>query len=811
MTYRRPAVTVIQEFLAAAPALGVIQLPTCVVGPAYQLVNNALFGNYIGNQADYAYANLIAGALPDIEALDPDEVYPATKKPVALYLKNAIVEAATESLVGAGISTTFTDATTSRFANVVAGDKIRIVENLGIIVLAAQTNGATVSTPGMRNRLTAGTAGQFADVKVGDTVSVTAGTNTTIGDYVVDVKISDDVIRVVGDINDGGGVSTDVAYSITGDRGVANAGDYRIKSKTDANTVVLESPLIENESLIKYTVIRSVAKIDLVRDTDFDVTADAVTIHTGLLYGTLPIVSGTVYGTYRALRNDLAARVKDFSGSSEVISYFGGADQIDPANPLGYCLNIKSQNTTTKINGLGLDENAVSNELLSYGKAMDVLKLTDMYAITVLTSNTVIHQALRSHVNGLSLKDKERIGLVSRLIITEELQVEATTVETALVGARVIVNTQVDGTTAFATNPKEVLDATTDQFLNVNKGDKLVVVGGTNAIVGTYTVTSITNVNKLVVDADMCTGDVSNLEYYIVRQDGVSADGASLYDRNANFIDDGVAAGYFVRFISGPVEGTYAISGVPSNKTITFAQIPGITSLQAGVEYEIYRELSKTEQAEIMAGYSQSLAARRIINTWPDILKAPVGAVTVNLPGYYGSATIGSLVSGLPPQQGFTNYSVTGFLGLEHSTGYFDDDQLDIIASGGTLVFIQEGEDQPLVIRHQLTTDVSTIKFQELSVTKNVDYISKYIRSVYKPMPGRYNIVDSAFDDIKTTAKSVITFLKDTTKLPRIGGVIRGGSLTSLAADDTQIDTIAGTFTLSIPIPLNNLIFTIQV
>jgi hypothetical protein len=77
--YRRPAVTVIQEFAGLVPALAAFNLPCVCVGPAYQLVTAAAAGNYTGIQTDYAYPGLIPGAQVDLEELALDEQFPATK------------------------------------------------------------------------------------------------------------------------------------------------------------------------------------------------------------------------------------------------------------------------------------------------------------------------------------------------------------------------------------------------------------------------------------------------------------------------------------------------------------------------------------------------------------------------------------------------------------------------------------------------------------------------------------------------------------------------------------------------------------
>lgn len=806
--YRRPAITVIQEFLGLVPALAAFNLPTVCVGPAYQLINDVQFGTYNGLQRTYAYASLMGGAQVDLEEIAEGEIFPATKKPIAMKLINADVEVMAESAVGSGVGDLFSDLTPDRFATVSVGNQVVIGVVEGIVIVAPQINGVSVSTPGQANRLSSGSPDQFADVKAGDLVVITDGDNTITGSFAVTIKINNSSLILDADINDGGGSADNIEYSIEGDRGQLNQGVYRIKSKTDANNVVLESPLVENESPITYFVKKAVASIDIDR-SDITATLDDLTLPAGLKYNGLNIVSGTLRGSYRALRNDLASNIKEFVKTADLEVTFG-SDQITPQNPLAFGLSIMLRNTATPVYGLGLNGNAIDDEQLAFQAAFDVLSLTEMYAIICLTQNPAIHQIIRSHVSAYSEPDmaKERIGVVNRKLISIQIEQEESTLTESLVNASIIVNTQIAGSGLLA-SPTKLTDADPDKFMNVGNGDSVVIVGGTNAILGTYTVSAKIDSNNLTLSGSIVSANSTDIQYYIVRKDGLAANGVTFYDRNANFISDGIAAGHSVRFLSG-LTGSYRVTNVLSNKKLQIEQVPGILSLQSGMSYEIFRDLSKSEQASALAGYSSSLALRRIVNLWPDVLKTPVGQTTQDLPGFYGACAIGAMISGLPTQQGFTHLSISGFLGFEHSTGYFSDLQLDTIAEGGTMILSQDGEDQPLYIRHQLTTDRSSIKFQELSITKNVDFTAKFIRRTYAPFVGQYNIVTTTMDELRTTAKAILSFLKEDTKLPRIGGVIKSGTLASLMEHPTQIDSVVSRFAFDFPIPLNNMYITIE-
>jgi hypothetical protein len=266
MTYRRPGITVTQEFQNAVPALGAVTLPCVVVGPLYQLVAADALGTYAGSQQIYAYASLLGGAIVDLEETAEDEAYPDTKMPVSVSLKNVLLQILPETETGSVVGNIFSDLTTGIFADVLVGDIIEILPTLGVTIVAIQTNGAC--TMALPTRLTAGVAGQFANVKQGDTVEVTDGTNVNTGTFTVVAKPSPSVLVLSAAVNDGIGDSIDVEYTITGDRGVTNAGNYRIKTKTDSNNVVLESSVLDTpEAPLTYQVKRNYGTVELARVT----------------------------------------------------------------------------------------------------------------------------------------------------------------------------------------------------------------------------------------------------------------------------------------------------------------------------------------------------------------------------------------------------------------------------------------------------------------------------------------------------------------------------------------------------------------
>lgn len=256
----------------------------------------------------------------------------------------------------------------------------------------------------------------------------------------------------------------------------------------------------------------------------------------------------------------------------------------------------------------------------------------------------------------------------------------------------------------------------------------------------------------------------------------------------------------------------HEISVVVSEGQLTLASDPtaGFGGTLEDVEYRISRDLTKNEQAEFLAGYATSFASRRLVSIIPDILAVSVNGVAKKVPGYFAGGPLAGMTAGLPSQAGFTNLTLVGFVGRENSDDRFSDTQLDTIAGGGNLVLVQAVADAPLAVRHQLTTDVSTIFFQEFSVTKNVDLIARFFRGLYKPFIGIYNITDGLFDLLKTRGDGGISFLM-AQRAPRVGAPLRGGQLTRIEESADQPDSVEIDIDISVPLPLNNIKLTLLV
>lgn len=261
------------------------------------------------------------------------------------------------------------------------------------------------------------------------------------------------------------------------------------------------------------------------------------------------------------------------------------------------------------------------------------------------------------------------------------------------------------------------------------------------------------------------------------------------------------------------IKGTrHKIAAVVSESQLTLDSDPtsGFGGTLSAVEYRITADLSLDEQAEHLAGYATSFGSRRMYSMWPDVLAVSVNGQATEVPGFFAGGPLVGMVAGLPSQAGFTNLTLTGFVGRANSDDRFTDAQLDVIAGGGNLILVQPVANAALSVRHQLSTDMSTIMFQELSVTKNVDLISRFFRTHFKPFIGLYNITDGLMDLLKTRGEGGITFLMNQ-RAPRVGAPLTKGQLTRVEESTTSPDTVEIDIAAGVPLPLNNLSIKILV
>ena len=764
MPYRRPGVEVVQQFQALTPALVLPALPAVIAGPAFQVEEDLTTATpYAGILATYAYPDLVVGGVVDLAALDSDEIA-ATQLPVAVQLSNAYVTLASAS-----------DGTS------VSGDQT-------YTTVASSFAAVTIST----------TVQHFLELD---------NTDSDDGKHLITEKTSDTVVELADELQNAiAGSSVYKVLKLTSTIDYANSTFTAMGIATSATLVTLPANLPSDPT---------------------DATSDVISEADDVLL------------TYRAIRPDLADSLGVYTDLDSLEAIFG-VGKVLPTNPYGFGTNIALGNTTTEVNATGLRATFFSDESAAYTTALSYLESQDVYGICILTQNTTVHQSLSSHVNGQSLSTvgRERIGFINRKLQTTEMIVPPSGVGTVTTagtnnGTSILaVNTTWEDPTSgsYITDGVGVADfleidsysalegvdpVRTPAAVTSTGADSLTVT--TNVVVqtatGTFTVFTSADVGRTIRIAS--SGFGNDGDYTI--DTFIGATSVSVVEALASETG-GTYTVEMVELIPSTAQNTFitttrhAISVVDSNTKLTLDSDPtnGFWGRLEDVVHTITDDLSLSEQATFLEGYATAFANRRLVSVQPDTCAVTVSGTATLLPGFYFGCALTALVAGLPSQQGFTNLSLTGFVGRENSDDIFNDTQLDTIAGGGNLLILQDVASAPVFVRHQLTTDTSSIQFQELSVTKNVDLIARFFRVLYQPYIGKYNITDTLLDLLKSITEAGLTFLRESTA-PRVGGVIRDGDIQTLGEDPAQVDTVNVVLSINITFPLNNVKVTLLV
>lgn len=302
----------------------------------------------------------------------------------------------------------------------------------------------------------------------------------------------------------------------------------------------------------------------------------------------------------------------------------------------------------------------------------------------------------------------------------------------------------------------------------------------------------------------------------------------TLNDPEATFLSDGIIPGEDELVIvdtnvvdqstfSQFKETRYKIFSVSEESTLKISQVynestgefePGwFPSIAVGVNYRVETPIisDKYQLARWYSDISAGFANRRMSHIYAPAVGVSDDGITVTpVPGYYFACAYAGATQAEAPQQGFTNRPFAGFSRVFFTNDYFTEAQLNIIAEGGTTIVIQNRALAPLSVRHQLTTDRTSIETQEYSVTKNVDHMAKTARLTFRPYLGRYLITEATLDLLYSVGSALVARWKR-------NGQLLSGSVDRFQVDPTQADKVIACFKMKVPIPLNyiRLIFVI--
>lgn len=469
---------------------------------------------------------------------------------------------------------------------------------------------------------------------------------------------------------------------------------------------------------------------------------------------------GSLYIQYKALRLDVSP-VAQHAGVlriSDVATLTAVLNPLTDDNPLGLGLFLCMINAPTfEVKGLGIDTvtgAAPYGTSDAWARSAAMLEAEEVYAIAPLTQDDTIISLWNTHAGVMSEPEQggERIVFFNKEMLT-----------------RAVPTVALSGTGANSTpTPNQML-------LDGNPAPGLLTAGINPALpipesAGVY-MTFVVGGQTVNYNVQGVTGALVNFR-------------TTFTDPNTNL--DGF---YSTTILNVPIiDASYGLDvrGASLN-------IPG--SNPARLDYG----LVASNTAEANAGY----ATRRGYSVFPDTVNVVVQGVTKALPGFYACAAIVGMIGSQPPQQPFTNFPMTGITGVV-GTEKFSKKQLNIMAGGGTYILIQDAPGAPVVCRHQLSTDLTSIETRELSITKNVDFVAKFLRLSVRKFIGKNVINNQLLDAIGTTIHAVLKFLED-------AGVLNGSNLNNILQDSDNPDTVLVDVTLDVPFPCNYIRLTLVV
>ncbi len=217
----------------------------------------------------------------------------------------------------------------------------------------------------------------------------------------------------------------------------------------------------------------------------------------------------------------------------------------------------------------------------------------------------------------------------------------------------------------------------------------------------------------------------------------------------------------------------------------------------AQIDIIVVRAATKRDQADYVAAQSSAWNSNRFYS-FPGNVTIPVDGIDRELPGYYLLCSVAGQIAGLAPQQGLTKNTVPGVSNIVHGNFYFNQEQMNIMAEAGTILYAQNAQGTTPYCRHALSTDMSVLEYRELLKVKNWDYLSYYFKGILEPFLGQWNINKDTITNVRQTVVSASEQLK-LRKLPRVGAplvdyniVKLEQSATSKDAMDIQIDVAIG-------------------
>ena len=113
-----------------------------------------------------------------------------------------------------------------------------------------------------------------------------------------------------------------------------------------------------------------------------------------------------------------------------------------------------------------------------------------------------------------------------------------------------------------------------------------------------------------------------------------------------------------------------------------------------------------------LADMATSFGSRRLYMVQPSQVGVTINGQETIVPGTYLAAGIAGMCGAQKPSQPFSNLPIIGYTRPVGSSDLYSETMMASAAAGGVYWVVQDSQGAPLVCRHQLSTDMTSLKTQ---------------------------------------------------------------------------------------------------
>lgn len=279
---------------------------------------------------------------------------------------------------------------------------------------------------------------------------------------------------------------------------------------------------------------------------------------------------------------------------------------------------------------------------------------------------------------------------------------------------------------------------------------------------------------------------------------------------NFDLVEQGISEGDIIRVISP--EADLVVQSVLGSDTLLLKSGQVSADIDTPTDVEIWQGDTGRTQVRFAIARSNQLGTRRAINVWTDSATILSEGVDIVIENMFLAAEVAGLRSAALPHQGLTRTEIRGATSATLMRTKYTEALLNEAAANGVFIITQDAANQPLYIRHQLTTDVTKGSlYYEDSVGANIDEISFAIENIVRNYIGKYNATPDTVRMIRNRISETLYARSQSDRLVELGPQI-------LEFDEDQIeveidpvlrDQINVRLHLVLPLPLNRIVVDI--